>query len=137
VNRAAERDIRLSITQDSELPDTEDNETITSLITVLGNLLENAMDALSGRANGAIAVSFHTQDDSLQCIVRDNGAGIEPAVQNRIYQQDFSTKGAGRGIGLFLAKQGLVKLGGSMDCESEPGIFTQFTFTLPYRIKMG
>jgi two-component system sensor histidine kinase DcuS len=137
VNRAAERDIRLSITQDSELPDTEDNETITCLITVLGNLLENAMDALSGRANGAIAVSFHTQDDSLQCIVRDNGAGIEPAMQNRIYQQDFSTKGAGRGIGLFLAKQGLVKLGGSIDCESEPGIFTQFTFTLPYRIKMG
>ncbi len=137
INRARDLDISLTITDDSWLPDTDDNETTTCLITVLGNLIENAMDALSGYDNGTITVSFHFHDDMLHCTASDDGPGIGPDVQDHIYRRGFSTKGSGRGIGLYLAKQGVEKLGGGIEFESEPGVFTQFTITLPYRMKMG
>ncbi|WP_410014420.1 sensor histidine kinase [Sodalis sp. C49] len=138
INRARDLDIGLVITEDSWLPDTDDNDTTACLITVLGNVIENAMDALSESEKGTITVSFLYRDDMLlQCTVSDDGPGIDPAVGNTVYQRGFSTKGTGRGIGLYLAREGVERLGGWMEFTSEPGVSTRFDITLPYRIKTG
>lgn len=117
------------------MPETDDMDATNELITVLGNLIENAMDAMSNMENGEIRVSFHHQDGRLHCIVGDDGPGITLENQHRIYEQGFSTKGSGRGIGLCLTKQSLEKVGGSIDFESEPEVYTQFFVNIPYQAK--
>lgn len=135
INRARDLGIHLTITEESLLPETDNVDATNELITVLGNLIENAMDAMNGMENGEISVSFHHQDGRLHCIVGDDGPGITPENQTRIYEQGFSTKGSGRGIGLFLTKQSLEKVGGSIDFESEPEVYTQFFVNIPYQAK--
>lgn len=135
INRARDLGITLSVSDDSLLPDTDNVEATNELITVLGNLIENAMDALGGLDNREISVTFHHRDGCLHCTVSDDGPGIAPAVQSRIWQEGFSTKGSGRGIGLYLTKQSLEKIGGTIDFESEPDVYTQFFVNIPYQAR--
>ncbi|ACT11101.1 MULTISPECIES: sensor histidine kinase [Pectobacterium] len=136
INRARDLGITLSISEESLLPDTDDVDATNELITVLGNLIENAMDAIDGQENCEISVSFHHQNGRLHCTVGDDGPGISPESQARIYEQGFSTKGSGRGIGLFLTKQSLEKIGGTIEFESEPEVYTQFFVTIPYQARL-
>ncbi|MEA9391300.1 sensor histidine kinase [Acerihabitans sp. TG2] len=137
INRARDVNIPLRLTEDSWLPDTDNGETTTAIITVLGNLIENAMEALAGQESAEITLSLHVRNDMLHCTVSDDGPGIPESLQEKIYQRGFSTKGNGRGIGLFLARQSVEKLGGWLEYESEPGVYTQFYVTFPYRVKAG
>ncbi len=137
INRARDLGITLTLTEDSWLPDTDDGETTAAMITVLGNLIENAVESLAGQENPEITVSFHFRNEMLHCTVSDDGPGIAPEVREKIYQRGFSTKGSGRGIGLYLARQSVEKLGGWLEFESEPGVYTQFYVTFPYRVKSG
>jgi two-component system sensor histidine kinase DcuS len=135
ISRAHEAGIELTIEETSLLPETDDAETTHVLISVLGNLIENAIDAIDGVEGHEIGLSFHHHDDQLHCIVSDDGPGIDPAIGARIFEHGFSTKGTGRGIGLALIRSHLEKLGGSIDFESEPGELTQFFVHLPYQAK--
>ncbi|MDX5629339.1 MULTISPECIES: sensor histidine kinase [unclassified Brenneria] len=135
INRARDLGITLSIGEDSLLPDTDDVDATNELITVLGNLIENAMDAIDGQENCEISVSFHHQDGRLHFTVGDDGPGILPENQEHIYEQGFSTKGSGRGIGLYLTRQSLEKIGGNIDFESEPEVYTQFFVNIPYQAR--
>jgi len=135
ISRAHEAGIELTIDEASLLPETDDAETTHVLISVLGNLIENAIDAIDGVEGHEINLSFHHNEDRLHCIVSDDGPGIDPAIGARIFEQGFSTKGPGRGIGLALIRSSLEKLGGSIDFDSEPGELTQFFVHIPYRAK--
>jgi two-component system sensor histidine kinase DcuS len=135
MNRGREIGVEVSITPTSYLPESAQAEVTHELVTVLGNLLENAMDALDGLESPTIVLTFDHDDSRLRCTVRDNGNGIDPAVLPHIFEHGFSTKGTRRGIGLFLVKQSLEKLGGSIECESNKGVGTRFIVTLPYAIK--
>ncbi|WP_192458561.1 sensor histidine kinase [Musicola keenii] len=135
INRARDLGITLSISEDSLLPDTDDAQVTNELITVLGNLIENAMDAMAGLENREIVVTFHHRNNCLHCSVSDDGPGIPLDVQQHIYQEGFSTKGSGRGIGLHLTKQSLEKIGGTIDFESEPDVYTQFFVIIPYQAR--
>ncbi|RLM23422.1 two-component system sensor histidine kinase DcuS [Brenneria alni] len=136
INRARDLGITLSISEESLLLDTDDVDATNELITVLGNLIENAMDAIDGQENCEISVSFHHQDGRLHCTVGDDGPGIALEDQARIYEQGFSTKGSGRGIGLYLTRQSLEKIGGNIDFESEPEVYTQFFVNIPYQARL-
>ncbi|PWC12359.1 two-component system sensor histidine kinase DcuS [Brenneria roseae subsp. americana] len=136
INRARDLGITLSISEESLLPDTDNVDATNELITVLGNLIENAMDAIDDQENCEISVSFHHQDGRLHVTVGDDGPGIALADQERIYEQGFSTKGSGRGIGLYLTKQSLEKIGGHIDFESEPEVYTQFFVNIPYQARL-
>ncbi|TCV95197.1 sensor histidine kinase [Biostraticola tofi] len=133
INRARDAGIALSVSEDSLLPATDDERTTTALITVLGNLIENALDAQQNQSKGEIHVSFHHQANILHCVVGDDGPGITAGHDDDIFQQGFSTKGEGRGLGLSLVRQCLDSLGGSITVESEPGVYTQFYLHLPYK----
>ncbi|CAM3516825.1 MULTISPECIES: sensor histidine kinase [Yersinia] len=134
INRARDMDITLLVSEDSRLPDTADEQTTTTLITVLGNLIENALDAMSDMPQKEINVSFHLVDDILHCEVSDNGPGITVDCQSQILKEGFSTKGNGRGIGLTLVQRSLEAVGGTLEFESEAGSHTQFFIKIPYKI---
>lgn len=110
-------------------------EQVTVLVTVLGNLIENALDAMSGQAEGEIGLLLHYQDGWLSGEVSDDGPGIPENNIDAIFNKGFSTKGENRGVGLFLANQQLRELGGTLAVESEPGVFTQFFVHLPWDSK--
>jgi two-component system, CitB family, sensor histidine kinase DcuS len=132
MNRAKEAGITLTLADECLVPDTPNTEQVTVLITVLGNLIENALDAMSDNAEGEIGLLMHYQNGWLSCEISDDGPGIDPARLEHIFTKGYSTKGENRGVGLFLARQQLGELGGEIAVESEPGVFTQFFVQIPW-----
>ena len=68
--------------------------------------------------------------------IRDNGTGIPQEVKERMFNPFFTTKpaGEGTGLGLSMSHDIVVKQhGGTIDVATEPGVFTEFTITLPRR----
>lgn len=100
------------------MPDCPNEKQVTVLVTVLGNLIENALDAMSGRAEGEIGLLLHYRDGWLSGEVSDDGPGIPENNIDAIFNKGFSTKGENRGVGLFLANQQLRELGGTLAVES-------------------
>lgn len=132
INRAKEAGVTLTLADESQIPDTASEEQVAVLITALGNLIENALDAMEGQQEGEIGLLLHYQNGWLSCEVSDDGPGIDPAQLESIFTKGFSTKGDNRGVGLFLARQQIQNLGGDITVESEPGVFTQFFVHIPW-----
>lgn len=102
---------------------------------VLRNLLSNAIKF--SKENTTINITSSVMSDRLTIAVRDQGMGIAPEDQQKIFQYDsnFRTLGThrekGSGLGLALCKGLLEAIGGSMSFVSEPGVGSTFTFSLP------
>ena len=101
---------------------------------VLMNLAGNAIKFTPER--GRIELAAHQIDDEVQVEVRDNGPGIPPEEQKRVFEAFYRLRKSGEGAegtGLGLAiTESLVKLqGGSLGLESEPGHGSCFYFSLP------
>lgn len=132
INRAREAGVILTLANESLVPDNPNQQQVTALVTILGNLIENALDAMTDQSDGEIGLLLHYQNGWLSAEVSDDGPGISPAHIDAIFYKGYSTKGENRGVGLFLARQQCENLGGSITVESEPGVFTQFFVQLPW-----
>ena len=132
IHRAKEAGITLTLADECQIPDSANEEQVAVLVTVLGNLIENALDAMEGQPEGEITLLLHYQNGWLSCEVSDDGPGIDPVQLEAIFTKGFSTKGENRGVGLFLARQQIQNLGGDITVESEPGVFTQFFVHIPW-----
>lgn len=132
INRTSDLGHTLIISNESQLPENSNEDQVTVLITVLGNLIENALEALGQEPGGEISVSLHYRHGWLHCEVNDDGPGISPEHIDRIFEKGVSSKGTERGVGLALVKQQVENVGGNISVESEPGIFTQFFVQLPW-----
>jgi two-component system, NtrC family, nitrogen regulation sensor histidine kinase NtrY len=100
---------------------------------VLINLLKNAMEACSQRAEPSVEVVAYADDASkykVRIEVRDNGAGIPDEVLDRLFIPFYTTKKQGSGIGLSLSKQIMRQHGGSIRVKSKAGGPTVFTLQL-------
>ncbi|MCX7382213.1 MAG: ATP-binding protein, partial [Alphaproteobacteria bacterium] len=72
--------------------------------------------------------------DAVEIRVRDNGTGIPPEIRDKLFQPFFTTKptGEGTGLGLSISYDVVTKQhGGTITVDSAPGVFTEFTVTLP------
>lgn len=132
LNSASDRGLHLVLSEESFLPDRGSEQQVSVLITVLGNLIENAFDALSQQPEGEVSVLLHYQQGWLTCEVSDDGPGIPSDQLDAIFEKGFSSKGEQRGVGLFLCKQQTLSLGGEIIVESDPGVYTQFLVQLPW-----
>ena len=63
----------------------------------------------------------------------DTGVGMDPEALGRIFEPYFSTKATGTGLGLVIAKRNVELNGGRIDVQSERGVGTTVTMTLPIR----
>lgn len=132
MSRVLEAGHQLTLDEACFVPDNPNEHQIMVLITALGNLLENAVDALQGQSEGEIEIFLHYHHGMLTAVVSDNGPGIAPGLLQSIFEKGFSTKGEQRGVGLYLVKQQIENAQGHIVVESAPGILTQFTLTLPW-----
>lgn len=96
-------------------------------VSVLGNLVDNAMDAAAESDDRWVQVSLRPDDGAgIVLEVSDSGPGIPPAVRERIFDQGYSTKPAdrnGRGIGLALVRSVVTGAGGSVTVSDAPTTF--------------
>ena len=96
------------------------------------NLVKNGLEAL-GRG-GKLTVGTRRVDDQVEITVRDTGSGIAPEVGKRLFEQFFTTKPQGTGLGLYITRQIIEEQhGGTLTWESAPGQGTTFTATLPIK----
>ena len=106
------------------------------------NLISNGFYAVAKRKadNGdsgfdpMLRASTKNLGDTVEIRIRDNGTGIPPDVKDKMFNPFFTTKpaGEGTGLGLSMSHDIIVKQhGGSIDVETEPGQFTEFTIVLP------
>lgn len=135
VNHAKEQGVEIDILTDPCLPESNNAHTAHELITIVGNLLENALDAMHGQIDGLIVLHFTWADDALLLEVSNNGPLIAADVAQKIFEQGFSTKGIHRGMGLYLVKQSVENMQGTIACTSTLETGTCFTARLPYVAK--
>ncbi len=129
--RATRQGIALSLEMDPSIDVIEADERL--LKQVLFNLLSNALNFTE--RGGHVDVAARDQDDQVAISVRDDGAGIAPDDQARIFlefeQAGKSTVQEGTGLGLALSRRFVELHGGQLTVDSAPGAGSTFTFTLP------
>ena len=126
-----ELDINLTLLNNSQLPERSRYLSTRELVTVLGNLMENAMEAVNAAPAGgvrSVAMQITEDEKGLLVMVSDTGVGITPENLTRIFEDGFSTKArSGRGIGMKLIREIVDRCGGSIDVDTEPGSGTTFS----------
>jgi two-component system CitB family sensor kinase len=139
---ASERGIELRVAAETRLP--EDYPDARELVTVLGNLIDNALDSVAGSlGNGWIEVTIRDEGDGVLVQVRDSGPGVDPSVVDEIFRDGFTTKvatGSGRrGLGLALVSQTVRRRpGGYVHVRNDGGaLFTAFLPHDPSRVPVG
>lgn len=123
-NQANELGISMVIHPDSRLEGSFAEEKQDALLTVLGNVIENALESVKQKEDGQRKVAIFFTDIGEDCIfeVEDSGPGVAEADIPRIFEQGFSTKqGSYRGTGLALSKLMLNGVGGEILLEAGEG----------------
>jgi signal transduction histidine kinase len=131
---AVQREVHFCVEEREGLPE-QVHWDVDRINEVLGNLLSNAFKFTPH--GGSVTLTVEPSDDSVRMEVRDTGAGIPaeqlPRIFEKFYQADNqgAARAGGSGLGLAIAKQIVDAHGGTISCESEPGVGTAFTITLP------
>ncbi|UFJ38902.1 sensor histidine kinase [Brevibacillus humidisoli] len=134
MSRAREQGVQVTLHPDSQLLKLPETIAVHDLLVILGNLLENAIDAAAGSGTGGGQVSLRLEgnEDGIEIEVVDNGTGISPEIRERIFEHGFTTKGErGQGIGLSLVRQYVDFQHGTIEVDSEVGVGTRFFIYLP------
>lgn len=127
-SRCAELGIQLTLGIGSSLSAEEKFLPADACVTVLGNLIENAIDALNQSVPEVkeITVSLLEEEENFLICVEDTGPGIDPSIVQNIFNLGFSTKSGLRGTGLHLVNEVVSLYRGQVRVESELGVGTTF-----------
>jgi signal transduction histidine kinase len=103
------------------------------LTTILNNLISNSIKYRHPSRSPEINVSVDVSKEMITINVRDNGIGIKDYHLGRIFEMFYRTSdhSTGSGLGLYIVKETINKLGGDIKVESEVNQGTQFTIQLP------
>lgn len=127
-------ELSVSVPEDLVLPmDTQ------RMQEVFLNLIINASQAISGSGSIRISAEILAETDEVLICVRDTGPGIDPQIQDRLFDPFFSTKeeGQGTGLGLSITYGIIQKHEGSISVESKPGEGALFSIRLPLHSASG
>ena len=129
---AAESGVELTIDPDSHLS-ALDPALSTDVITLLGNLIDNAVDVSEGSDAGRVTV--HLDDtEGMTVSVTDSGPGVPEHLREEIFTRGVTSKPdvpGGRGIGLALVRLVSAQLGGTVEVTDAPGGGACFRVSLP------
>ena len=131
---ASEYGVKLDV-HATELPN--ELEDVRSLVAMLGNLIDNALEAASASGRGGhVDVALHVEGGDLVISVHDSGPGVDPALTEEIFRDGYTTKVARggqhkRGLGLALVSQEVRRRNGTIQLENVDG--ARFTVRMPLR----
>ena len=130
---AAERGVALWVSDRTRLPDRLIDP--QGLVTVVGNLVDNALDAVAGKPHARVEVELRAEGRTAILRVRDTGPGIPAEHRELIFTEGWSTKKPPahreRGIGLSLVRRLAERQGGSATVGEAHGGGAEFTVVLP------
>lgn len=105
-----------------------------TLTTILQNLIVNALKyKRSGDHVHKVSIDIQPWGDGVEMVVADNGEGIKPEIQDKVFVMFYrgNKKSKGTGLGLYIVKQGVEKLNGTLEMESVYGQGTTFMLRIP------
>ncbi|MEW2625943.1 sensor histidine kinase [Streptomyces sp. NPDC048106] len=137
-SQANERGVELVVSPDSRLDDglLAGGPPARDLVTILGNLIDNAVDAAQGSARARVTVTAYASDAELVLRVADTGPGVDPGHADLVFQRGFTTKPAGpggRGLGLALVRQAVTRHEGLLAVRDAGDGGALFEVRLPLR----
>ena len=132
--QAEDRGVRLQLEITSPLTHLPIND--WELCRVLGNLIDNGMDAMEGMAQPEMKVELYEDLRSYGLRVSNNGPEIPAAIRQKVFNTGFTTKAAGHGLGLSIVKEILEDAGGGISLESDAQR-TAFTGWIPKAEQSG
>lgn len=129
--RASELNVKFVLEDGSHYSVTDIRLPSEVLVTIAGNLIDNALEAMNGNADyGAekrLSFGIYSSCGTLLITVDDTGGGINERDMPHIFENGYSTKGKGRGTGLYQVKTMVESLGGKIGVESQTGVGTSFS----------
>ncbi|MFF8576611.1 ATP-binding protein [Streptomyces sp. NPDC015408] len=130
---AAERGVTLWVSDRTRLPDRLVDP--RGLVTIVGNLVDNALDATAGTSHARVEVELRAQGRAATLRVRDTGPGIPAEHRELVFTAGWSTKEPPahrrRGIGLSLVRRLAERQGGSATVDAAHGGGAEFVVVLP------
>ncbi|MFC8276605.1 ATP-binding protein [Streptomyces sp. NPDC057271] len=130
---AAERGVSLRISADSLFPDRLVDP--RELVTVVGNLVDNALDAASGTADARVEIALRAEGRTAVLCVTDSGPGVPDDRRELVFTEGWTTKQlpshGKRGLGLALVRRLAERQGGSARVDTGPDGGAEFTVVLP------
>lgn len=117
-NKALEAKINIDIDKKSYLKHLPEDITSQELQCILGNLLENSIDAVKGKKEQKISVSIK-QSDKLRIIVKNSGDKIVDCDRKKIFDKGFTTKDGERGYGMYNVKRIIDSVNGKITVQSD------------------
>jgi CitB family two-component system sensor histidine kinase CitS len=132
LGKASEKKIQFIIDENSSMGPLPAHIPYTDVISIIGNLIDNALDAVEGNKTGEVTFFAIDLGEDLILEVYDNGPGIPVKETDKIFETGFSTKGEeNRGYGLAIVKQAIDKLHGNIEVDSKQGKGSILTVYLP------
>ena len=125
---AEERDVTIALNADEPLAASgEERAVIQILVNLIGNAVRHSP------AGSIVTLGFARTQGTASVIVSDQGPGIDPADQQRIFErfERADSQGGGTGLGLAISRRLARSLGGDVTLDSAPGKGARFTLTLP------
>jgi len=102
---------------------------VNALREIFFNLLKNSLEAAG--SDGTVDVSCSTENGHIVTRVSDDGPGIAPEIQDRLFEPFATTKTDGTGLGLYIVGRHVRELGGEIHCRTTAEAGTEFTLKLP------
>ncbi|EAX48322.1 signal transduction histidine kinase regulating citrate/malate metabolism [Thermosinus carboxydivorans Nor1] len=127
-----EQGIEFTIDPDASLEQLPVNVASGDIVLILGNLLQNAVEALAASSHKAVWVSIRQQADKLMIIVRNSGPTIDETLAAHMYKRGVTTKPTGSGLGLALVAEKLKLVGGAITHRNLEPTGVEFTVVIPY-----
>ncbi|MCT4625054.1 MAG: HAMP domain-containing histidine kinase [Schleiferiaceae bacterium] len=135
VKSLLERTVAIFSNLDIEVNAPEEELLVTAdkdqLLRVFNNLIKNAWQAVPEEETPKITITLEEVGQYIQIAIKDNGSGIEPEKQERVFEPSFTTKTTGMGLGLAMTKSIIEGLDGKIWLESTPGRGTTFYLNIP------
>lgn len=137
--QANERGVELVLAEDSRIDDGVLPPSLAAreLVTMLGNLIDNAMDAAQGTDGARVTVTALVEDGELLLRVRDTGPGVAPGDMEEVFRRGWSTRGSERGLGLALVRQSVHRARGTVELTPGRAGGAEFTVRLPLGARGG
>lgn len=134
LNQASEQQVQLMIDPDSRLKTTLSDQQSRALLAAIGNLIDNALDAVKDFTADQRQITLYFTDvgDDVLFEIDDSGPGIPPGHEQHLFERGFTSKtGADRGYGLSTTRQLIVQAGGELHAEESELGGACFVVSLP------
>jgi two-component system sensor histidine kinase DctS len=134
INRGRELGVDVMVDRDSRLARFPASLDQHDLVAVIGNLVENAFEALKDTPKKEVFIKFNQDDRSFSLLVEDNGSGMSERDQQSMFRKGYTTKsGVAHGYGMYLVKSIVDRGNGTIHVQSAVGKGTRFLITFPMR----